>query len=211
MFARATAPHHSCNYEKVNNPLCQQLAVSSLYRCTECEQYHICEGKESCVLINAGETTVCLLTGVQVCENFQEGVYCSQNTDPNTEALNIPSSFHHVITSLQGDIAKFFSQHPNLSEIQATILESGVLHPNIKDCIEKTFKELYRSFEEVPCTYNVICSMYIHVIILIYASKTVYGSVLFKCTKNKKYDCIVKQLRQAWMHMLRTGDSIGLK
>ena len=59
-------------------------------------------------------------------------------------------------------------------------------------------------FQDIPYAYSLVCSMYIHIIISIFSTKTVYGNVLFKCTKNKRFDNLVKQIREIWMSTLTT-------
>lgn len=208
MFVRSNITAHKCVFEKINNPLCEALFVSIIYRCNICEKYHICDGGQACMLVNTGETTVCLLTGVQTYENMQPAIRALTTPLTTSESCNAPTCFDHIVTSLQNDIALFFNQQSNLKDLHAIILENSQLNVTVKQLIKNTFMEFYMAFESLLCNYDIICSMYIHVIILIYSSKTVYGNLLFKCTKNKKFDFIVKRLRQSWMHMLKTGRGI---
>nr|WEM32496.1 hypothetical protein [Bovine gammaherpesvirus 4] len=198
---------HRCSMGLFNTPLCLRHKVNCVYFCSECEKIHLCDGGKECVMTNTGENMVCLLTGNCIFENLQgikdyvSNVYVlEQKCDQNM--------FLNIIQSIIEDIFKFFTSVCVLPEIQEALLgEEGELKPHIIQLIKKTFGLCAHVFGETKCGYDLICSMYIHVIISIYSSKTVYGNLLFKCTKNKKYDSVVKKMREQWMSTLIIGDS----
>lgn len=160
------------------------------------------------MVINTGENMVCVLTGLCVMDNVQElGGYMIQTYNAREKGYD-PNVYEGIIESIKEDIIKFFSSdYANNLEINDVIMEEGHLKSNITQLISQTFKFCFHLFEETNCGYDLICSMYIHIIISIYSKKTVYGHVLFKCTKNKKYDAILKTMREVWMSTLITIDS----
>lgn len=207
MFARGTAPRHQCSFERLRNPLCQLHNITTVYQCTICEDYHVCNGGRDCLMLNTGENMVCLLTGASILDNFQDSAFIPAQSLRVPEPTTDLGAVQNIIFNIQSDMARYFSQGEGLADVKEAIIDNGDLKPRVAHIIERTFLHCQNLLEEVDYGYDLICSMYTHIIISIYSTKTVYGPLLFKCTKNKRYDGVVKRIRQEWMSMLTTGDS----
>lgn len=206
MFARKGPCRGSCIYQRVKLPLCRSPCTASLYRCCKCDRYHVCDGGIECAPICAGEDLLCSLTGSAVGDNIQDGVFRPSQPDRDSE-VPTAATLGAIIACVQADIASFFARRPDLADVARVVLDhNGSLQPSVSYGIERTFEHCRRLLETTNAGYDLICSMYAHVIISIYSERTVYGSLLFKCTKNKRCDPVVKRIREEWMSTLITGD-----
>nr|QRE02512.1 hypothetical protein [Otarine gammaherpesvirus 4] len=198
---------HQCQFERMKSRAALENAIACIYHCNECGAYHVCDGGAQCKLVDTGESVVCILTGSCVGDTghgTSSVITCGDAaTIMNTESYE-RQAFDNIIRALQVDIGHFFSTASDMDDVQSAVLDGtgGCLKPTIADLIAATFHLCYHLFDEAACAYDIVCSMYIHIIISVYSTRTVYGSLLFKCTKNKRYDAILKRMRQQWMHML---------
>lgn len=195
-----------CSFTRVDDPICRLHGVSCLYRCILCNRYHVCTGGSSCLVINTGENMVCVLTGNCIIETMQDTRFCCPQSDINPSRTDRKFMFNNILASVKADIAHFFSDSARWREIYAQISADGHLNNKVSCLIDSTFEACHHLFGDIPYAYSLVCSMYIHIIISIFSTKTVYGPLLFKCTKNKKYDALVKQIRETWMSTLTMLD-----
>lgn len=178
----------------------------------DCHTFHVCDGGPECLPINTGEGLVCVITGRCLGENLQA---TSQNCELVTWSSQEPIKnyvFGQLVSSIAAELFDYFSAKvatEDLTEVSASVLDkaTGSLKKEIMAMISHTFPLCHHLFEETPWAKDLVLSIYIHVIISIYSSRTVYDSLLFKCTKNKKYDHILKQIRESWMSTLTTCDT----
>ncbi|AGY30713.1 ORF30 [Retroperitoneal fibromatosis-associated herpesvirus] len=196
--------HPRCDMRLLDSPLCRLHNVFSLYQCVICREYHVCDGGSACVLVNTPENVICDLTGNCVADNLQE----TQRSGPSRiRGADMPpdtAAYHAVLACLKRDIVSNLRSWTDTWDVAEQIaLEDGVSDV-ISGIIDDTFFDCLPVLAEARGGYALLCSMYLHVIVSIYSTKTVYNSMLFKCTKNKKYDCIAKRVRARWMHMLST-------
>lgn len=183
--------------------------VDNIFVCTECKTYHVCDGGEDCYLVNMGEGLVCELTGRCAVNSVSFGnprpmspvIYPHHNTPGPNQFLD------SVVQCVQRDVAIYLSSSSYEEVKDKVLLCQGELREEVADLIKTTFNHCQNIFQSAQCAYSLICSIYIHVIISVYSSKTVYGNLIFKCTKNKKFDSVAKSIRQAWMSILTTGDT----
>ncbi|AAO12371.1 unknown [Porcine lymphotropic herpesvirus 2] len=198
---------HQCTFRQVINMATTYHDVNTIYRCDQCDRYHVCDGGSECLPLNTGENLVCIFTGKCIGENIQNINFLSdQGISISTKPYE-DHSFENIIESLKRDIQLYFSRS-NLTLIKTKIFDtSGELKKPIEQVLKSSFKHCKHLFSEITYAYDLVCSMYIHVIISVYSARTVYGNLLFKCTKNKKHDMIVKNIRKAWMSTLITGDT----
>ena len=195
---------HKCQFVRLQDPICKFHKVDCLYRCTVCNRFHVCNGGNSCLVINTGENMVCVLTGSCIMETVQDTRFCISASDTCRATTDHKYVFNNIVLSIMSDIAYFFSSSISLKEVSQAIFIHGNLKPTICALIESTFDICQHLFQDIPYAYSLVCSMYIHIIISIFSTKTVYGNVLFKCTKNKRFDNLVKQIREIWMSTLTT-------
>nr|BEG23101.1 homolog of EHV2 ORF31 protein UL92 [Macronycteris gammaherpesvirus 1] len=199
---------NGCFFEKLNSLICMHHQLTCLYICQNCEHYHVCDGGDECIVINTGESMVCLLTGNCISENVQEF------TNLMVKVLNSPQSkyeeycYQGLTERVKKDLFAFFNRNnENIAEIKEVILNQNSLKPEISKLVDATLGVCSHLFGKDGYGYDLICSMYIQIIISIYSTKTVYNSLLFKCTRNKRYDCVLKRMRELWMSTSVTGDS----
>lgn len=199
---------HVCEYSLLDSPICRYHEVACIYQCCTCGRYHICDGGTDCLVLNTGENMVCVLTCNCVSGNIQGVENYLQKTFTALQQNYDSAAYDGLLLSIHSDIVSFFTRASNkdLVDIAGKIIEHGDLKYKLKDLVNSTFVYCHKIFEENSCGYDLICSIYINIIISIFSTKTVYGSLLFKCTKNKKYDSIVKTMREIWMSTLITGD-----
>lgn len=163
--------------------------------------------------------------------HHHNGPFSDSETDDHANYI-----FQNAISSLQLDLIVYFSRVAGLDEIREAIFQKPqvgeenvypdisqdgtplqfrslvgptvpVLSSTIRDIIARTFSLCSHLLSDPDHGYRVICSIYIHIIISIYSSKTVYDALLFKSTKNKKLDGVLKRVREEWMRILTTGDT----
>lgn len=196
---------HQCEFRKLETPICTFHSISCIYHCDECDTYHVCDGGVECIPIDTGENMVCVLTGKCIDDNMAASVTVVDGVFKRLDEHCEKHVYENIILSLKLDIIKFFSSVQNMEDVQKVIFKSnGELTSDIETLISSTFHFCARLFDDVTWAYDLVCSMYIHIIISVYSSRTVYGNLLFKCTKNKRYDTILKQMREAWMSTLTT-------
>lgn len=186
--------------------------ISNIFVCPQCRKYHVCDGYGECLPVNMGDGLVCVLTGRCVAENisFQHIAFAQPPMLQGAKLMYEDQSFEAIIGNVQEDVLAYFEKSAH-SEIKDQILDGpGKLKQEVLDLIKKTFSYCYYIFSSVSYAYSLVCSIYIHVIISVYSSKTVYGNLIFKCTKNKKFDAVVKSIRQTWMSTLTTGDTASI-
>ncbi|AIU39556.1 protein UL92 [Equid gammaherpesvirus 5] len=200
-----------CYYLRVESLICSLHGISSLYVCRECENYHVCDGGDDCIVVNTGDNMVCFLTGNCVADNIQE--FCNLSVAVKKKDLECAptddvNTFMGIAEAIKRDIFAFFNrENCKLAEIRAAILTEEGLRPEIGRLIEVTLRVSIHIFSKSEHGYDVICSMYVQIIISIYSTKTVYNGLLFKCTKNKRYDSVLKKMRELWMSTSATGGS----
>nr|WAH70937.1 protein 31 [Eptesicus fuscus gammaherpesvirus] len=225
------ASGRTCSFTKVNSPICSFHRVTNIYQCEECERYHVCDGEGACHLVETRESLVCALTGRCMPSRAPDLGARGGARAPfffHKGALDYGGPDGHaldgVLGAVQADMARYFStaESPDMEDVRAAVLlspaggdvrEKGAqnghaqptLRPEVEALIRDTFPLCRHVFAEASRGYDIICSMYVHIIISVYATKTVYGNLLFKCTKNKKYNAVVKRMREAWMSTLITG------
>ncbi|ABB22248.1 hypothetical protein OvHV-2gp28 [Ovine gammaherpesvirus 2] len=205
------ANSHQCDFTKMITMATTFHGVDYIYICPTCARYHVCDGGHECAIVTVREGLVCELTGRCVADsvtygtqgpNSPRGTYTSENHCSN-------QSFENVVSCVQQDVAFYFSNSA-YEEVKMSVLAAPCeLCHEVSSLIKTTFKHCQDVFRSAQCAYSLICSIYIHVIISVYSSKTVYGNLIFKCTKNKKFDSVAKSIRQAWMSTLTTGDICG--
>lgn len=186
--------------------------VFNLYTCTFCGTWHICDGGNECHAVLAGDGLVCALTGSFLGEDYSDGmrtgVVSSVGFLSKEEELD-GFTFAGVITAIKQEIIVYFSSSVELKDVTEVVIMDGHLAPDISTMIDHTFPLCRHLLEEINCGYEIICSMYVHIIISIYSNKTVYDALLFKCTRNKKLDSILKQMREKWMSIITTRACCG--
>lgn len=198
-----------CSFKRIESLICSAHHVTCLYICHDCDNYHICDGGDECIVINTGESMVCFLTGNCVSDNVQDFGSLLVKAPKPLENTCEEYTYHGIAESIKKDIYMFFNRdNNNLVEIKNAILNDTFLKPEISKLIEVTLSISIHLFGKNSYGYDLICSMYIQIIISIYSTKTVYNNLLFKCTKNKRYDSILKRIRELWMSTLATGDSV---
>ncbi|QDQ69239.1 UL92 [Colobine gammaherpesvirus 1] len=198
---------HKCDMRLVTALLCRFHGVGCLYQCLICYDYHVCDGGKECVLVNTSENVICDLTGNCVSDNFQEVQRSGPSRSRILEAPTDVSAYHAVLACLKRDIVSYLRSWPDTGDVVEQIARDDRVTDDISRIIDDTFFDCLPVLGEARGGYALICSMYLHVIISIYSTKTVYNSMLFKCTKNKKYDCIAKRVRTQWMRTLSTRDT----
>ncbi|UTM04653.1 protein UL92 [Equid gammaherpesvirus 2] len=202
-----------CYYVRVESLICALHGVSSLYVCRACENYHVCDGGDECIVVNTGDNMVCFLTGNCVADNIQD--FCDLNIAVKKKEMECAptddyNTFLGIAEAIKKDIFTFFNREDGkLAEIREAILTEGGLRPEIGRLIEVTLRVSIHIFSKSDHGYDVICSMYVQIIISIYSTKTVYNGLLFKCTKNKRYDSVLKKMRELWMSTSATGGCAG--
>ncbi|ALE14743.1 ORF31 [Felid gammaherpesvirus 1] len=200
----------SCTLDRVNYTICGYHNISCIFRCCVCNHYHICDGGDECVVINTGESLVCMLTGSCLTNEIQDYKNLVVRAHKALEKKPDGYTLQCVLQAVKRDIVNFFSNAESvLNEVKNVILlNNETLTHDIEKLIDLTYSETHQLFSTCEYGYNIICSMYIQIIISIYSSKTIYNNLLFKCTKNKKYDTILKRMRELWMSTLTTGSSV---
>ncbi|AAO12333.1 hypothetical protein KM546_gp27 [Porcine lymphotropic herpesvirus 3] len=198
---------HQCEFRMVENMATSYHNVQTIYMCVVCDKYHVCDGGTECLPLNTGENMVCLFTGKCMAENLQNINFLCDEIKTKCDKTYEDHSFENILESLKQDIQLYFSRS-NLSVIKNKIFDaSGELKKEIDKVLKLSFQCCQHLFGEISYAYDLVCSIYIHVIISVYATQTVYGNLLFKCTKNKKHDVVVKNIREVWMSTLITGDT----
>ncbi|AJG42955.1 hypothetical protein KM481_gp25 [Harp seal herpesvirus] len=199
----------SCTFERLSNTICAYHKVSCIFKCSSCHNYHTCDGGDECIVINTGENLVCMLTGSCIFNEIHDFKNIIVKTHKVLDKKPDECTLHGVLQSIKSDLVSFFcNANNNLDEVRAIILDDSQLKPNIEKLINITFVEAQQLFYTCEYGYDIICSMYIQIIISIYSTKTVYDNLLFKCMRNKKYDAVLKKMRELWMCTLLTGDSV---
>lgn len=200
-----------CTFEPLSHSLFHSIhKFENIFVCKKCVTYHVCDGGDTCSLIDTGETYVCTYTGN--CTDVPAIKYVTidnsmcKNSDENT-AVHLQNTLNTIICNLY----YYFTEVVQIEKITSAIFDSDKnFQPCILDLIFASFQCCHALFNNAECNDSVIklvTSMYVHLIISVYANQTVYGSKLFKSTKNKKHDVILKQMREAWMSTLVTSSS----
>ncbi|AMA67386.1 protein UL92 [Vespertilionid gammaherpesvirus 1] len=198
-----------CTFIKLQSTVCNFHNIHSLYICNGCDHYHVCEGGDECIVINTGENIVCLLTGNCVSDDIEQITTIMAKTHQGLEKTYDECTYHGIAEAIKKDIKVFFNRENNgFEEIKKSILENGELKHDVDKLIDVTLNVSIHLFRKHEYGYDLICSMYIQIIISIYSTKTVYNSLLFKCTRNKRYDSVLKKMRELWMSTLVTGDIV---
>ncbi|AJE29673.1 ORF31 [macacine gammaherpesvirus 12] len=202
--------HHDrckeCQMTRVDSPICRFHNVFNLYQCLDCKRYHVCDGGRDCVIVYTRENLVCDLTGSCVLDNVQDVCAYGPSERRAPESFTDPAVSHSARESLKGDILRYFETVGAKSEAYSTVVKNGQLNGIVGGLIDATFNECLPVMSDGECGRDLAASIYVHIIISIYSTKTVYDNLLFKCTRNKKYDHIVKNIRARWMRMVSTGD-----
>lgn len=161
-------------------------------------------------MITVGDGLVCALTGSFLGQDYRDvartGVVGSTRFLAREEELD-SFTFAGVVTAIKAELVVYFTSSAELKDVTQTVVTDGQLAPDVSTMIDYTFSLCRHLLEEINCGYQIICSMYVHIIISIYANKTVYDALLFKCTRNKKLDAILKQMRERWMSIITTRAS----
>lgn len=207
MLCEGVPPRHRCEMKSVASPLCQFHGVFCLYQCRQCLAYHVCDGGTECVLLHTPESVICELTGNCMLGNIQEGLFLGPVPYRTLDNQVDRDAYHGMLACLKRDIVRYLQTWPDTTVIVQEIALGDGVTDTISAIIDETFGECLPVLGEAQGGYALVCSMYLHVIVSIYSTKTVYNSMLFKCTKNKKYDCIAKRVRTKWMRMLSTKDT----
>lgn len=162
--------------------------------------------------MDSGEGLVCMVTGRCLGENMQTSGHHYELVTWSTQEPLKNYVFSQMSSTLAADLFRYFhiqSNTEDLMDVRTAILDTkkGCLKQEIITIINRTFQFCQHLFNDAVWAQDLVKNIYIHVIISIYSSRTVYDSLLFKCTKNKKYDHILKQIRETWMSTLITGDT----
>ncbi|AIA62067.1 orf31 [Alcelaphine gammaherpesvirus 2] len=200
---------HQCYFTKMITMATTFHSIDNIFVCTECQSYHVCDGGEDCCLINMGEGLVCELTGRCAVDSVSFGNPCPTSpVNYSSGHTPCPNQFlDSVVHCVQRDVGLYFSSSSYQEVKDKILICPGELRDEVANLIKITFNHCQHIFQSAQCAYSLICSIYIHVIISVYSSKTIYGNLIFKCTKNKKFDSVAKSIRQAWMSILTTGDT----
>lgn len=199
-----------CSYARLEYQILRAHGVSELYACTVCGRWHICDGGDECRVVIMGDGLVCALTGSFLGEDYREGARTGGGSLTaclaREEELD-SFTFAGVVTSIKAELVVYFTLSAELKDVTRLVVIQDQLAPGVSAMIDHTFPLCRHLLEEINCGYQIICSMYVHIIISIYANKTVYDALLFKCTRNKKLDAILKQMRERWMSIITTHAS----
>lgn len=199
-----------CVFRRLEFHFLKVYNVADIYACQACGRYHICDGGGECPPVNMGDTIVCELTGAALDGNFQQAFIPSCSLENSFRDNEENFAYMNIVCSLKSDIVKYFVSTSALDSVAEEILENeGKLYPRIESLIDSTLPLCRHILEEINCGYDIICSMYIHIIISIYSNRTIYDALLFKCTKNKKLDVVLKRVREAWMSTMLTREPSG--
>lgn len=208
MSAVSSPSAHICEFRRINSLICRHHKIGCIYQCESCEKYHVCDGGSECVLVDTGDNIVCKLTGKCTLDNIPEGKHVF--TEHYTEQIDgwiDGRRFCSMFESLKRDLYSYFKDVDKNVDISRHIIGDGCLNPVVQDIIKETLKTCQNLFKEPDgYEYDLLKSIYVHVIISIYSGHTIYNPSLFKCTKNKKYDSIAKQIRTIWMSIHKTGE-----
>ncbi|BBB06480.1 hypothetical protein [Rhinolophus gammaherpesvirus 1] len=200
-----------CCFKKVEYLICSAHQVDCLYICPDCEHYHICDGGDDCIFINTGESIVCFLTGNCVSDNVQEFSSLLVKAHKPLDSTCEDYTYYGIAGCIKRDIFVFFNRdNSNLKEIRDAVSDETALKPDISRLVDITLKVTIHLFGKNGYGYDLICSMYVQIIISIYSTRTVYNNLLFKSTRNKRYDTILKRIRELWMSTLATGGSVPI-
>nr|WIM51689.1 MAG: hypothetical protein ADFBMEEK_00055 [Peromyscus leucopus gammaherpesvirus] len=208
MSSVSSSPTHNCEFKRLNSLICRYHNTGCIYQCVSCERYHVCDGQTDCVLVDTGDNIVCKLTGKCTLDNMPEGreVLTDQFMELSDDWLD-GSRFCSLLESLKRDLYSYFKETDGSIEVSKHIIESRGLSQVVQDIIKETLKTCQSLFKEPDgYEYELLKSIYVHVIISIYSGHTIYNPSLFKCTKNKKYDSIAKHIRTIWMSIHKTGE-----
>lgn len=161
-----------------------------------------------------GDHLICELSGAFLEDNFQPQAPPRAEGRGGVVGVEDDENFAYsnLTYSLKTDLARYFSACRVLDDAAtARIVIRGreCLQPRIAALIDRTLSHCRHLFEEINCGYDIICSMYIHLLISVYSNRTVYDALLFKCTKNKRLDTILKRMRQTWMSIMLTSEPSG--
>ncbi|AAB66400.1 hypothetical protein [Murine herpesvirus strain 4556] len=199
MYKRCKRGQDKCMMRPLSNPLTEAYNVQNLYQCLNCDDYHLCNGSLNCDPLVDREGIVCTVTGKYIQCNVRESPMCGAacldvdiHPEDNTDC---------ILRALFGDIVDIINKLDDIAEIKDKILAGDSLNEHIKKKIECTFPMCANIINCNSQGYSILCSMFVHIIMSIYANKTIYGHMLFKCTRNKKYDTIAKKIREKWMYL----------
>lgn len=182
---------------RVTNFFCHQHNIDWIFKCESCGRFHICDGAHDCVLIQTLDGMICDLSGSYVMENLQ-GPFTGLTHE--NESTSTKEDFHTTINEIYKYIEDFFSNTPGLEEVSTQILtQDGTVQETIAKYIATTFQFCAHFLKEISYGFSLVCSMYTQILISIFATKTVYDPLLFKCTRNKKHDQVLKRVRAAWI------------
>lgn len=181
----------------VHNPLTDFYSVHSLYVCDTCDKYHLCSGSMNCVPVVDKEGLVCEITGKCIQSNVKDIETVVLDEPTNKYVQFMESEF--ILQSIYSDIVEIINKLDDISEIIPEIVINNELNLPIKKNIASTLHLCMYIIHAGSTGYSTVCSMYVHIIMSIYAKKTIYGHMLFKCTRNKKYDATAKKIREKWM------------
>lgn len=202
-----------CSFCPINHSIASMVyKFKNIFVCVYCKRYHICDGSDGCSLVDTGEGVVCAYTGNCVYEQSMKDVttsICNPKVIENKDST-LQNTFNAIVCRLY----YYFSEVLKIEKITSTIFDSDKnFRSEILDLIFATFPHCHHIFNENDndTAIQLVTSMYIHLIISIYANRTVYGNMLFKSTKNKKYDTVLKQMREVWMSMQVTSCYTHLK
>nr|QAM89320.1 BDLF4 [human gammaherpesvirus 4] len=203
-------PRHLCSYSKLEFHLPLPESMASVFACWGCGEYHVCDGSSECTLIETHEGVVCALTGNYMGPHFQPALRpwteIRQDTQDQRDKWE-PEQVQGLVQTVVNHLYHYFLNENVISGVSEALFDQdGALRPHIPALVSFVFPcclMLFRgaSSEKVV---DVVLSLYIHVIISIYSQKTVYGALLFKSTRNKRYDAVAKRMRELWMSTLTT-------
>ncbi|ADW24372.1 hypothetical protein RHVP.31 [Cricetid gammaherpesvirus 2] len=189
-----------CRMNQVQTPLCTFYNLQTIFRCMDCSNYHICNGGKDCDPLISSEGVVCAKTGkfIRLDMKFST-IYNKEVADHHGQDQQAENEA--TLNSLYEDIVNILLQVDDIEEVKTAVICDKELAKSVKQQIASTFSECVQVIRENEQGYSIVCSMYVHVIISMYATKTIYGNLLFKCTRNKKHDAIAKKIREKWMLM----------
>lgn len=195
-----------CCYIRLNYPILVEQGVNDIFECALCHAYHICTGGNECPTVGTSDGIVCGLTGICLGENLQSPAPPLYHQRPLADGSSELENFglNNIIAVIKSDLARYFITSEELGEVSSAITEGGSLTRRVGYLIEVTFPLCKHIIEEINCGYDIVCSMYIHIIISIYSNRTVYDTLLFKCTRSKKLDAVLKRMRERWMSIATT-------
>lgn len=200
--------HCRCVFEPLGHSIVADIhQFEDIYVCRKCSRFHVCDGGYECCLLDTRENFVCILTGKCVPDPVLKHVFSVEGENKNKEH-NARSSLKNTFNSIVGNLYYYFSEVLQIDQVSSAIFdgEKNFL-PKILDLLFLTFPCCHHLFQDNSAgdtTVRLVTSMYIHLIISMYANQTVYGSRLFKSTKNKKHDTVLKRMREVWMSMQAT-------